>query len=207
MGQLARPADCPVRSGNPHMCTSNGNPTPTPCGNLTATATVTLTLTLTLARNPRFSLLRSTDGSLRSTRGPAPGPPLNNKTSAVATDRLVCAPPCMHRLVCGPPNHPLLRLASLTLTLYIRGVFCMRGTGVIGRGGYRNEPDSRPAGQSARRPASRPLVRQAGMSAKPVCPPSRYVWRTPVRVIPSSRADRCAIQRMGVCLLTLLEWD
>ena len=35
--------------------------------------------------------------------------PLNNKTRAVATDRLLCAPPCvctalcMHRLVCAPP--------------------------------------------------------------------------------------------------------
>ena len=37
--------------------------------------------------------LRSTDGSLRSTRGPAPAPPLNSMTPAVATDRLVCAPP------------------------------------------------------------------------------------------------------------------
>ena len=34
-----------------------------------------------------------TFGSLRSTRGPAPAPPLNNMTPAVATDRLVCAPP------------------------------------------------------------------------------------------------------------------
>ena len=56
--------------------------------------------------------LRSTDGSLRSTRGPALAPPLNNKTHAVATDRLVCAPPCvctalcMHRLVCALPALP-----------------------------------------------------------------------------------------------------
>ena len=42
---------------------------------------------------PTFGSLRSTDGSLRSTRGPAPAPPLNNMTPAVATDRLVCAPP------------------------------------------------------------------------------------------------------------------
>ena len=51
--------------------------------------------------------------------GDTPAPPLSNKTLAVATDRLLCAPPCvcttlnMHRLVCGPPNLPLLRLASL----------------------------------------------------------------------------------------------
>ena len=32
--------ECPIRSGNPHMCTSNGNPTPKPNANLTATATV-----------------------------------------------------------------------------------------------------------------------------------------------------------------------
>ena len=32
-------------------------------------------------------------GSLRSTRGPAPTLPLKNKTPAVATDHLVCAPP------------------------------------------------------------------------------------------------------------------
>ena len=36
----------------------------------------------------------------------------------------------------------------------------MRGTGVIGRGSYWNEPDSRPAG--------RPLVHRAGTSAKPL---------------------------------------
>ena len=40
-----------------------------------------------------FISLRSTDGSLRSTRGPAAAPPLNNMTPAVATDRLLCAPP------------------------------------------------------------------------------------------------------------------
>ena len=34
-------------------------------------------------------------GSLRSMRGPAPTTPLNTKTPAVATDRLVCAPPCV----------------------------------------------------------------------------------------------------------------
>ena len=76
---------------------------------------------------PTFGSLRSTDGSLRSTRGPAPAPPLNNMTPAVATDRLVCAPPfvctalplapeitrlmrwpqaafCVFRLVCAPPS-------------------------------------------------------------------------------------------------------
>ena len=42
-----------------------------------------------------FSSLRSTDGSLCSTRGPLPAPPLNNKTPAVATDRLVYAPSCV----------------------------------------------------------------------------------------------------------------
>ena len=38
--------------------------------------------------------------------------PLNNKTPAVATGRLLCAPPCVctalcvHRFVCEPPNPP-----------------------------------------------------------------------------------------------------
>ena len=51
--------------------------------------------------------------------GQAPAPPLDNKTLAMAIDRLLCAQPCvcialcMHRLVCAPPNHPLRRLASL----------------------------------------------------------------------------------------------
>ena len=49
----------------------------------------------------------------------------------------------------------------------------MRGTGVIGSGGYRNEPDSQPAGRPPGWPAA--------------CPPSRYVRRTPVPFIPSSR--------------------
>ena len=37
-------------------------------------------------------------------------PPLNSKTLAVATDHLLCAPPCVctalcvHRLVCAPPG-------------------------------------------------------------------------------------------------------
>ena len=67
----ARPAGCPVCSGNPHMCTSNGNPTPRPNGNLTVTITVTvnLALTLTLAKNPHFS-------SLGSTRAASPCTPL-----------------------------------------------------------------------------------------------------------------------------------
>ena len=51
----------------------------------------TSSVTLTLTKIGRFS-------SLRSMRGPAPAPPLNNKTPAVATDCLVCAPPC----VCTP---------------------------------------------------------------------------------------------------------
>ena len=34
-------------------------------------------------------------GLLRSLRGPAPAPPLNNKTPAVATERLLCALPCV----------------------------------------------------------------------------------------------------------------
>ena len=42
---------------------------------------------------PTFGSLRSRDGSLRSTWGPARAPPLNNMTPAVATDRLVCALP------------------------------------------------------------------------------------------------------------------
>ena len=49
---------------------------------------------------PTFGSLRSTDGSLRSTRGPAPAPPLNNMTPAVATDRLLCAPPCVCTAFC-----------------------------------------------------------------------------------------------------------
>ena len=55
------------------------------------------------------SSLRSTNGSLHSKRGPAPAPPLNNKTHAVATNRLVYAPPCvytalsLHCLVCALP--------------------------------------------------------------------------------------------------------
>ena len=59
--------------------------------------------------------------SLRSTRGPAPAPPSNNKTRAVATNRLVCAPPCVCTALCvdsrtfpaarfarhgGQPPHP-----------------------------------------------------------------------------------------------------
>ena len=53
-----------------------------------------------------FGSLRSTDSSLRSTRGPTPAPPLNNKTRAVATHRLVCAPPCVWTA------EPSLQLAS-----------------------------------------------------------------------------------------------
>ena len=52
---------------------------------------------------PTFGSLRSTDGSLRSTRGPAPAPPLNNMTPAVATDRLLCFALGVHRLLCVPP--------------------------------------------------------------------------------------------------------
>ena len=47
-------------------------------------------------------------GSLRSTRGPAPAPPLNNKTPALlhtafCVHRLVCAPPCV--CTAGPTMH------------------------------------------------------------------------------------------------------
>ena len=45
-------------------------------------------------------------GSLRSTRGPAPAPPLNNKTPAVATDRLLCAPPCVCTAILPPRTPP-----------------------------------------------------------------------------------------------------
>ena len=51
-----------------------------------------------------------TFGSLRSTRGPAPAPPLNDMTPAVAAGRFLCAPPCVctalcvYRLACGPLN-------------------------------------------------------------------------------------------------------
>ena len=34
-------------------------------------------------------------GSLRSTQGPTPAPPSNNKTPAVAIELLLCAPPCV----------------------------------------------------------------------------------------------------------------
>ena len=60
---------------------------------------------------PTFGSLRSTDGSLRSTRGPAPAPPLNNMTPAVAIDRLLCVLPCVctafcvYCLACGPLNN------------------------------------------------------------------------------------------------------
>ena len=58
----------------------------------------------------------------------------------------------------------------------------MRGTGVIGRVGYRNEPDRRPAGG---------LSGKAGMSAEPVsaepvCLPSRYVRRAGMSTKPMS---------------------
>ena len=49
---------------------------------------------------PYFGSLRSTNGLLRSTRGPGPAPPLNNKLLAVARDRLVCAPPCVCTALC-----------------------------------------------------------------------------------------------------------
>ena len=97
VSQPARPAGCPVHSSNPHMCT-NSNPSPKPNGNLMPAITVTTTLTLT--RNPHFSSLHSSDGSLRSTRGPAPAPPLNNKTPVVATDRLVSVLPCVCTTLC-----------------------------------------------------------------------------------------------------------
>ena len=67
---------------------------------------------------PTFGSLRSTDGSLRSTRGPAPAPPLNNKTPAVATGRLLCVPPCVctafcvYRLACGPLNNKTPAVAT-----------------------------------------------------------------------------------------------
>ena len=67
---------------------------------------------------PTFGSLRSTDGSLRSTRGPAPAPPLNNMTPAVATYRLLCAPPCVctafcvYRLACGPLNNKTPAVAT-----------------------------------------------------------------------------------------------
>ena len=47
-----------------------------------------------------FGSLRSIDGSLLSTQGPAPAPPLNNKTPAMAIDRLVYAPPCVCTALC-----------------------------------------------------------------------------------------------------------
>ena len=52
-----------------------------------------------------------TFSSLRSTRGPAPAPSLNNMTAAVATDRRLCAPPCVCTAFCvycvayGPFNN------------------------------------------------------------------------------------------------------
>ena len=76
--QDPRPAESPVYSFPPY--------------------TITLEVTPTLMQTPCF-------GSLRSMRGLAPAPPLNNKTPAVAIDRLLCAPPyvCVHSLVCAPP--------------------------------------------------------------------------------------------------------
>ena len=112
-------------------------------------------------------------GSLRSTRGPAPTHPLNNKTPAVATDRLVCA-----RLVCAPPcvctalpmEHQTTR-ASLDASL------------VTKRWGKWVIPDFRPATSPARLSASRSA---GGGSAEPISLPSRYVRRTQVRLDPAS---------------------
>ena len=56
-------------------------------------------------------------GSLRSTWGPALAPPLNNKTPAVAIDRLVCAPPCVCTALCAhrqPFPHTLHTSALFT---------------------------------------------------------------------------------------------
>ena len=66
--------------------------------------TNTLEVTATLMHTPNY-------GSLRSTRGPAPAPPLNNKKPTVAADHLLCVPPCVctafcaYRLACGPLNN------------------------------------------------------------------------------------------------------
>ena len=65
--------------------------------------------------------------------GDTPAPPLNNKTPAVATDRLLCAPPCVctpmyvHGLVCGlrassapPPWASLVRQTPLPPARLVR---------------------------------------------------------------------------------------
>ena len=51
---------------------------------------------------PYFGSLRSTDGSLRSTRGPDPAAPLNNKTPGHKPP-CVCTTLCMYLVVCAPP--------------------------------------------------------------------------------------------------------
>ena len=87
-----------------------------------------------LPHPPTFSSLRSTDGSLRSTRGPAPAPPLNNMTPAVATNRLLCAPPCVctafcgYRLACGPLNNKTPAVATgrlLCVPPFVCSAFCV----------------------------------------------------------------------------------
>ena len=62
--------------------------------------------------SPPYLQLASLDRRLASLdAGAAPAPPLNNMTPAVATDRLLCAPPCVctafcvYRLACGPLNN------------------------------------------------------------------------------------------------------
>ena len=77
---------------------------------------------------PTFGSLCSTDGSLRLTQGPAPAPPLNNMTPALATDRLLCVPPCVctafcvYRLGCGPLNNKTCGGHSL---LFVCSALCV----------------------------------------------------------------------------------
>ena len=63
-------------------------------------------------------------GSLRSTRGPAPAPPLNNKTPALLSTafcvpRLVCAPPCARGGPGGGAQTGGGGGAELSYTIYI----------------------------------------------------------------------------------------
>ena len=110
---------CLAEAKPTYMDIMHENPSPTSPPNPTPTSPPTPTAL------PTFF------GSLHSRRGPAPAPLLNKKTPAVATDHLVCAPPCvcttlcMHRLVYAPPcgcttlcvdsqNFPLARFAEQT---------------------------------------------------------------------------------------------
>ena len=116
-------------------------------------------------------------GSLRSTRGPAPAHPLNNKSLAVATNRLVCVTRCVCTALCVH-RQTTPCYGSLHSTQGGGGIFSKKN-----RGGAQIKPDFRPA----RSPAGLLAGRSAGRgSAEPISPPSRYVRRTQVRLNLSS---------------------